>query len=379
MLQHAGWRYLGALALTTFLINSAGFADDAKAPDKKPNPFQALKDAYAKGVTITDVAPKDLPKAIADGAAKQAPDATVKKAQKHEIKHTMQYVAFEKPKVQWYEVIVVKDDKKTRIRLAPDGKKMASQAVPDKPAAKKEAPAAKEIEIPEKAAKAVKAIKELYPDAVVVEITTEVYQDPSGTVDVLTYEVEFFVKGTKHEMVASPAGVIPHLRRSTAIKELPQAVSDAAAKEVPEGKIEQASQFELRAGLQFVPIEKARVVYRLEMEKDSKAQTLSLREDGTPVPAPARPGGAGNRAFMGVSFEPNSVVVSKVTKDGPAAQAGVKVGDKFLMMDDAKIGSVTDVLKLLQKMKPGSETKVQIQRGEEKVTVTLKLGTPPAP
>lgn len=379
MLHHASWRYAGALALTTCLITSAGFADDAKAPDKKkPNPLQALQDAYTKGVTVTDVATKDLPKAIADGAAKHAPDAAVKKAQKHEIKHTMQYVAFDKPKVQWYEVIVIKDDKKTRIRLAPDGKKMASQAVADKPAAKKGAPG-KEIEIPAKAAKAVKAIKELYPDAVVVEITTEVYQDPSGTIDVLTYEVEFFIKGTKHEMVASPAGVIPHLRKTISAKELPQAVSDAVAKEAPEAKIEQASQFELRAGLQFVPIEKARVVYRLEMEKDSKAQTLNLREDGSVVPAPVRPGGGGNRAFMGVSFEPNSVVVSKVTKDGPAAQAGVKVGDKFLMMGDAKIGSVTDVLKLLQTMKPGAEAKLQVQRGEEKVTVTLKFGTPPAP
>ena len=34
--------------------------------------------------------------------------------------------------------------------------------------------------------------------------------------DVLTYEIEFITKGAMREMVASPEGVIPHLRRAMA-------------------------------------------------------------------------------------------------------------------------------------------------------------------
>ena len=53
-------------------------------------------------------------------AAKHAPDATVKKAQKQEIKHTMQYVALDKPKV-YYTVTVLQDGKEKALGVKPDG------------------------------------------------------------------------------------------------------------------------------------------------------------------------------------------------------------------------------------------------------------------
>jgi hypothetical protein len=382
MLQQQSWRCAASVALAALLVPAGLFADEAqkKPADKgakQPSPLQALQDAFNKGVTTTAIEPKDLPKEITDGAAKQAPDASIKKAEKMEIRHTLKYVASDKPNVQWYQAIVVKDDKRVRVQVAPDGKKLSAKPI-DKPRAdKKDAPAEekKEIEIPEKAAKAVKAIKELYPDAVVIEITTEVYQDPSGTVDILTYEVEFLTKGKKKEMVASPEGVIPHLVKAVAVKDLPKAVVETVEKEVPEGKIESASAFEIRAGLQFAPIDKARVVYKLELEKDGKASKLNLRADGSAVPAPARPGG--NRAYLGLQFEKNTTTVSEVVKDGPAAQAGVKTGDKVLALGDAKIGSIPDLLKELQKHKPGAEVKLQVQRDDKTVTLPVKLGTPP--
>src|SRR5262249_4064981 len=199
-----------------------------------------------------------------------------------------------------------KDDKRSRVQIAPDGKVMSSRPVAEKKGEKK-AEDAKEIEIPPKASKSVKAIKELYPDAVVIEITTEVYQDPSGTVDILTYEIEFINKGTKREMVASPEGVIPHLWKPLAEKELPKVIADALAKEVTGGKIEDAAQFEIRAGLQFVPLDEARVVYQLELEKDAKPSKLNLRADGSLVPAPVRLGQ--NRAYLGLAFEKDTTVV----------------------------------------------------------------------
>jgi hypothetical protein len=241
---------------------------------------------------------------------------------------------------------------------------------------KKETPTDdKEIDIPPKASKAVKAIKELYPDAVVKEITTEVYQDPSGTVDVLTCEIEFLSKGIKREMVASPDGIIPHLWNPIKEKDLPRAIADALAKEGPGGKVESVVQFEIRAGLQFVPLAEPRVVYQLDLEKDGKPSKLNMRADGTRVPVPVRPGQ--NRAYLGLALEKNTTTVSQVIKDGPSDQAGLKPGDKVLALGDAKIGSVTDLLKALQGMEPGAEVKLQFQRGDKTLTVPVKLGSPP--
>lgn len=369
--------FVSAIASLVFL--SVLFAQDqpAKSPPEKKQgtPLQALQDAFAKGVTTTAVDVKDLPKAIADAAAKQTPGAEIKKAQKQEIRHTLKYVAFDKPRVQTYQVVVVKDDKRTRLQVAPDGKKPAVTPVQ---ATKDPAPAAKpkkEIEIPEAARKAVKAIKDVYPDAVVEQITTEVYQDPSGTVDILTYEIEFISKGAKREMVASPEGVIPHLWNPIAEKDLPKAVLETVAKEVPDGKVENARAFEIRAGLQFAPLATPRVVYRLDLEKDGADSKLVVRADGTIAPAPVRPGG--RRAFLGLAFEKNSTVVSQVTKDGPAERAGIQKGDQIVALGDTKVSGVPDVLRALQKLSPGAEVALQLQRGDRKLTVSVKLAAPP--
>src|SRR5262249_41595310 len=149
-------------------------------------------------------------------------------------------VAWDKPRVQSYQATVVKGDKRIRVQIAPDGKLMGTPVVADRDTAKdkKEEPAdnGKEIDIPAKAHKAVQAINELYPDALVKEIITEVSQVPSGFVDVLTYEIEFISKGSKREMVASPSGIIPHLWKPVPEKDLPKAVADTLTKEVPGGK-----------------------------------------------------------------------------------------------------------------------------------------------
>lgn len=380
MSPSTAWRRVARVAFIALLIAAPGAVgadtDPKTPPDKKdpakPNPLQALQDAFNKGVSVMAVEPKDLPKEIAEAAAKHAPGTTIKKADKQEIRHTMKYVALDKPEVQRYQVVVVQDDKRVRIQVAPDGKRLDHRPVADQKGDRKDALAddPKEIDIPEKAGKSVKAIKELYPDAVVKAITTEVYQDPSGTVDVLTYEIEFISKGTKHEMVASPDGVIPHLWKAIAEKELPKAVAETVAKEG--GKVESAARFEIRAGLQFVPIDKPRVVYRLELEKEGKLSKLQVRADGSVVPPPVRPGG--NRAYLGLAFEKNTTTVSEVVQDGPAAQAGIKAGDKVLALGDAKIGSVPDLVKLLQTLKPGAEVQLHFQRGDKTMAVAVKLG-----
>jgi hypothetical protein len=220
---------------------------------------------------------KDLPKPVADAVAKAAPGETVKNAQKNEMRATLKYVALEKPVIQKYAIDVTKDDKTTRFVVSPNGSSARGSAIrPEKKAARP----AKEFEVPPKAAKAVAALKALYPDLAVVNITHEVFDDGTGDIAILTYEVEFVTKGIEREMVASPEGVIPHLWAPIAVKDLPKAVTDALDKAAPGAKVQTARAFEIRASLRFRALQQAKVYYTVQVEKDGKERTLKVKPGG---------------------------------------------------------------------------------------------------
>src|SRR5262245_13639801 len=236
---------------------------------------------------------KNLPKPVADGIAKAAPGWTVQSVEKNEMRVTLKYVADEKPHVLQYTIDVVADKKRSRITMtgAAGNVKVAEITEPKNDPAKGNKPDEKEIDIPEKAAKAVKAIKGLYPDAVVKQITTEVFDDGTGDIEILTYEIEFVTKGVEREMVASPEGVIPHLWATVEAKNLPKAVTDAVDKAVPGAKIEKVQAHEIRASLRFGPIEKPKTYYTVKLTKDDKTQTIRLKPDGTVIKDLAFPKG----------------------------------------------------------------------------------------
>src|SRR5262249_27204441 len=130
------------------------------------------------------VAVKDLPKPVAEAAAKAQPGATIRSAEKNEMRATLKYVALDKPHVLQYEIDVIKDKKRSRVTMNGEGANVKVTELPEerktKPGPTKPAPKEKEIDIPPKAAKAVRAIKGVYPDAVAKEITTEVFDDGTG-------------------------------------------------------------------------------------------------------------------------------------------------------------------------------------------------------
>jgi hypothetical protein len=223
---------------------------------------------------------KDLPKAVADAVAGAAPGETVKSAEQNDLRATLKYVALDKPQVQRYAIDVSKDGKTTRLIISPDGKSVRPTAIP---AEKKADRPAKELDIPAKAAKAVAALKALYPDAVVKQITHEVFDDGSGDLEILTYEVEFVTKGIEREMVASPEGVIPHLWAAVEAKDLPKAVTEAIDRTAPGSRIEKARAFEIRASLRFGALAKAKVYYAVAVEKDGKARTVKVKADGVVI------------------------------------------------------------------------------------------------
>jgi hypothetical protein len=243
---------------------------------EKKQEFSVLPEGVIIRLPIS-VEVKDLPRAVADAVAKVAPGETVKSAEKNEMRATLKYVALDKARVQQYAVDVSKDDKTTRYVVSPDGKSVKATEIK---AEKKADKPAKELDIPAKAARAVKAIKDLYPDAVVKQITHEIFDDGTGDIEILTYEVEFVTRGIEREMVASPEGVIPHLWAPLKEKDLPRAVTDALAKAAPGTRIDKARAFEIRASLRFGPLAKAKVYYTVQVEKDGKTQTLMVKPDG---------------------------------------------------------------------------------------------------
>jgi hypothetical protein len=228
------------------------------------------------------VAVKDLPRPVADNVAKAAPGETVRRAEKQEVRATLKYVALARPQVRQYTIDVISKDGKKRFAVSPDGKSIKATALRTEKKADKPA---KELDIPAKAVKAVGAIKTLYPDAVVKQITHEVFDDGTGDLEILTYEVEFVTKGVEREMVASPEGVIPHLWAAVETKDLPRAVTDALARAAPGAKVEKARAFEIRASLRFGALEKAKVYYTVQVEKDGKGRTLKVKRSGELIKA----------------------------------------------------------------------------------------------
>ena len=123
-----------------------------------------------------------------------------------------------------------------------------------------------------------------------MQITHEVFDDGTGDIEILTYEVEFVTKGIEREMVASPEGVIPHLWAPVEAKDLPKAVTDALDKAAPGAKIEKARAFEIRASLRFGALEKAKVLHRpgREGRQDTDPQAQAGRRSHQEVRVPAK-------------------------------------------------------------------------------------------
>jgi hypothetical protein len=237
------------------------------------------------------VGKNDLPRKVKQGLAKAAAGARVTKVEKQEIRAAIRYVALGKPEVV-YLADVVKEGKKVRIRAAADGAILRTTPVKDRPAktkakpargAKKKAKGKKKPNIPKAAAKAVRAVRDAFPAAEITGVEIVGYQDGTGTLDVLNYEVEYILKGVEHELNVTPEGVIIHLALPMKAKDLPRAVAAALAKKVPGGQVQRVFREEVRAGLKFVALKKPKVLYVATLEGKGAPATVKLRPDGTVV------------------------------------------------------------------------------------------------
>jgi serine protease Do len=85
------------------------------------------------------------------------------------------------------------------------------------------------------------------------------------------------------------------------------------------------------------------------------------------------------KAVLGVGFsrDGTDLKILELTKGGPAEKAGFMEGDIITAIDGMKVKVRADLQGYLMKKKPGDEVKVEVEREDEKETITLKLGKRP--
>src|SRR3954454_1540150 len=92
-------------------------------------------------------------------------------------------------------------------------------------------------------------------------------------------------------------------------------------------------------------------------------------------------GGKVERAYLGVrNITPqdrSGAIVDTVVPGAPAQQAALQPGDKIVAIDDKKITSSEDVSTAVTARKPGEQAKVTVERGGDRRTLTVNLGTRP--
>jgi serine protease Do len=83
----------------------------------------------------------------------------------------------------------------------------------------------------------------------------------------------------------------------------------------------------------------------------------------------------GQGAILGVESDPDvdAARLIRIEPDGPAAKAGVQVGDVVIGLAGKEIRTFQDLAAEVRRHKPGEKVEVELQRGEEvlKMSVTL--------
>ncbi|MBO9642829.1 MAG: trypsin-like peptidase domain-containing protein [Pseudacidovorax sp.] len=72
------------------------------------------------------------------------------------------------------------------------------------------------------------------------------------------------------------------------------------------------------------------------------------------------------------------VIITGVLQNAPAAQAGIRPGDVITGVGDRAIGNVQELLTAVAGLKPGTASRFQVQRGNDRIEVDVTAGTRPA-
>jgi putative serine protease PepD len=88
-------------------------------------------------------------------------------------------------------------------------------------------------------------------------------------------------------------------------------------------------------------------------------------------------------AYMGVSTgdaagSTSGALVAAVSSGGPAQQAGLRAGDLVTAIDGKPVKGSSDLVATIADHKPGDSISLQVHRGSQTITQTVKLGEQPA-
>ncbi|MBI4576584.1 MAG: PDZ domain-containing protein [Planctomycetes bacterium] len=83
------------------------------------------------------------------------------------------------------------------------------------------------------------------------------------------------------------------------------------------------------------------------------------------------------RPFLGLGFDGDEPVVAEVAPGGPADKAGIRAGDRIVMVADRKVGRADDLAGGLEGRRPGETVKLRVEREGWQRTLEVVLGTAP--
>ena len=83
------------------------------------------------------------------------------------------------------------------------------------------------------------------------------------------------------------------------------------------------------------------------------------------------------RPYLGLTFAGESAVVDTVIADSPADRAGVQPGDRLQALGTSKVQTFADLRRVLEKVKPGDKVKLEVERKDKRLTLTVEVGSPP--
>lgn len=102
---------------------------------------------------------------------------------------------------------------------------------------------------------------------------------------------------------------------------------------------------------------------------DTLARSVLRREDTTTPP----------RAYAGVTGETaaDGCRLTAVDRNSPASKAGLRVGDVVVQVEGRDIKAYSSFQRWVAESDPGDTLKLQIKRGEQSLSLALKLEAPP--
>ncbi len=123
--------------------------------------------------------------------------------------------------------------------------------------------------------------------------------------------------------------------------------------------------------------------HAIEASDAGKEVTLTVWRHGTETKKQVMPASmseelpANHRAWLGVMLSPahegNGVLIEQVMQDSPAAEAGLRSGDRITKRGDKQVTNVQSFIESVEDMGPGSEMQLTVQRSgnDQQLSVTL--------